>query len=155
MDLTIDLNDYVLNVRAGAVIIKDNKILFHKNNNKSHYCVIGGRVEIGRTSEETAIREVKEEIGKDIAITGYVATLENFFYKAGKKYHEIYFLPKCELLDNNIDTSKVINNIEGKELKYYWLEIDKLDQYEIMPKELIEIFKDNQFPKHRIIKDDD
>ena len=152
MDLTIDLEDYILNIRAGAVIIKDNKVLFHKNNKKNHYCIIGGRVEAGSSSEETVIREVKEEIGRDIKVTGYIATLENFFEMRGRKYHEIYFLPKCEII-GDVDTSKVIDNIEGKDLKYYWLDINKLDQYEILPKELTDILKEDKFPIHKIIKD--
>lgn len=33
MDLTIDVEDYKLNIRAGVVIIHNNKILVHKNIN--------------------------------------------------------------------------------------------------------------------------
>ena len=33
----MSLRDYCKNVRVGAVIIKDNKILFHKNNNTSRF----------------------------------------------------------------------------------------------------------------------
>ena len=31
MDLSIDLEDYKLNIRAGAIIIHNNKVLTHKN----------------------------------------------------------------------------------------------------------------------------
>jgi len=47
MDITIDVNDYKLNVRAACVIKHNNKILVHKNINSNHYCLIGGRVKIG------------------------------------------------------------------------------------------------------------
>ena len=47
MDLTIDVEDYKLNVRAAVVITHKGKILVHKNLNSDHYALIGGRVEIG------------------------------------------------------------------------------------------------------------
>ena len=72
MDLTLDVEDYKLNIRAAGVIIHNNKILAHRNLNKDHYCIPGGRVEIGENSEETVKREIQEELGKQIEITGYV-----------------------------------------------------------------------------------
>lgn len=51
MDITINVEDYVLNVRASGIIIHDNKILLHKNINEDHYALIGGRAAIGESSE--------------------------------------------------------------------------------------------------------
>ena len=96
MDITIDVNDYKLNVRAACVIKHNNKILVHKNINSNHYCLIGGRVKIGEDSETTIKREVEEEIGKQIEITGYIATIENFFEMKGSKYHEYMFVYQAE-----------------------------------------------------------
>ena len=33
MDITLNVEDYLLNVRASGIIIHDNKILLHKNIN--------------------------------------------------------------------------------------------------------------------------
>lgn len=43
MDITIDVDDYKLNVRAAGVMIHNGKILVHKNANSDHYALIGGR----------------------------------------------------------------------------------------------------------------
>lgn len=96
MDLTIDLEDYKLNVRAAGVIIHNNKILLHRNTKSNHYALVGGRVAIGEDSENTIKREIQEELGKEIEITGYVSTIENFFEMKGSKYHEILFVHKVE-----------------------------------------------------------
>lgn len=48
MDITIDVEDYKLNVRAAGVIIHNGKVLAHRNINSNHYALIGGRVEIWR-----------------------------------------------------------------------------------------------------------
>ena len=155
MDLTLDIEEYKLNIRAGGVIIHDNKILTHKNINKEHYCLPGGRVSIGESSEETIKREIKEELGNDIEITGYIATIENFFEMENKKYHEIYFLHKIEFRneeDKNIDYT--MHNKEGKEyLQYEWIDLDKIEEYNILPRCLKEILKSTNFPVHKINND--
>lgn len=155
MDLTLDVEDYKLNVRAGGVIIHNNKILTHRNINKDHYCLPGGRIEIGESSEQTIKREIYEELGKEIEITGYLATIENFFEMENKKYHEIFFLHRIEF--ENEEDKKInytMHNAEGKEyLQYEWLDLDKIEEYNILPKCLKEVLKSRNFPTH-VINDD-
>lgn len=118
MDITIDVGGYKLNVRAGVVIMHNNKILLHRNVNSDHYAMIGGRVEIGENSEHTIKREVQEELGKEIEITGYVSTVENFFEMKGSKYHEIMFIYKAEFVkEEDKKLESTLQNIEGKD--YY------------------------------------
>ena len=152
MDITIDIEDYKLNIRAAVVIIHNNKILVHRNTKSDHYALLGGRVEIGEASEETVKREVLEETGKKIEITGYVSTIENFFEMKGSKYHEILFVYKAEFVDEqDRHIEETIKNVEGKEyLQYEWLDLDKIDEYLLQPKVVKEILKGNQFPIHKI-----
>ena len=56
MDITIDVDDYKLNVRSAGVMIHNSKILVHRNVNSEHYAIIGGRVEIGESSVNTIKR---------------------------------------------------------------------------------------------------
>lgn len=155
MDLTIELGDYKLNVRAAGIIIHNGKVLVHRNVNSDHYALIGGRIKIGEDSAETLKREIQEEIGKEIEVTGYVATIENFFEMKNSKYHEIMFIHKIEFI--NEEDKKIeytMKNIEGKDyLQYEWIEIDKIDEYPIVPKKIKEILKENKFPTHQINND--
>lgn len=152
MDITIDIEDYKLNVRAAGIIIHNNKVLLHRNINENHYALIGGRVEIGENSADTVKREIKEELGKDVEITGYISTIENFFEIKGSKYHEIMFVHKIELTneeDKNIEYT--MKNIEGKDyLKYEWIDLDKIDDCPLMPSIMKDILKENKFPTHKI-----
>ena len=152
MDLTIDVEDYKLNIRAGVVIIHNNKILVHRNVNSDHYALIGGRVEIGEDSASTVKREVEEETGKKIEITEYVSTIENFFEMKDSKYHEILFIHKAEFVeeeDKKIEYT--LKNIEGKDyLKYEWIDLDKLEDYPLVPKVIKDVLKEGEFPVHRI-----
>ena len=155
MDITIDVADYKLNVRAAVVIIHDNKILVHKNENSDHYALIGGRVAIGENSEDTVKREVKEETGKDIDIIGYFSTVENFFEMNGKKYHEIMFVHRAEFTnDEDKKLTETIKNNEGKDyLHYEWLDINEIDKYNLRPKAIKGILKDGIFPIDKINND--
>lgn len=155
MDITIDMEGYKLNVRAAGVIIHNDKILVHRNVKSEHYALVGGRVEIGENSADTIKREIKEELGKDIEITGYISTIENFFEMKGSKYHEIMFVYRVEFVD---EKDKIIEdtleNIEGKDyLKYEWLELDKIEKYPLWPKAIQEVLKEDKFPVHKINND--
>lgn len=152
MDLTLEVEDYTLNIRAAGMIIHNNRILLHKNINKDHYALPGGRVMLGENSVETVKRELEEELGKNILILNHVATIENFFELDSKKYHEIFFLHKAEFSneeDKKIDYT--LYNIEGKEyLQYQWIDIDKIEYYNLVPKCVKDILKMKQFPVHMI-----
>ena len=152
MDITIDVKDYKLNVRSAGVIIHNGKSLLHRNVNSGHYALIGGRVEIGESSTDTIKREIKEELGKDIKITGYISTIENFFEIKGSKYHEIMFVHKIEF--TNEEDQKIeytMKNIEGKEyLQYEWIDLDIIDEYPLLPKAMKDVLKENRFPVHKI-----
>jgi len=152
MDICINLEGQKLNIRAAAIIIHNNKMLTHKSVNKNHHALIGGRVQIGENSEVTLKREIMEEIGKEIEITGYVSTIENFFEFESETYHEIMFIHKAEFVneeDKKIECT--LENLEGKDyLKYEWIDLDKIDEYDIKPKVIKEILKEKKFPIHKI-----
>lgn len=152
MDITIDVGNYKLNVRTAGMIIHNNKILVHKNIKEEHYALIGGRIEIGENSEHALKRELREELGKEVEVIENVATIENFFEMKSQKYHEIMFIHKAEFVneeDRKIETP--IKNIEGKDyLRYEWLDIDKIDEYPLLPNAVKEILKNGKFSVHKI-----
>ena len=154
MDLTIKVEDYKLNIRSGGVIIHNNKLLTHKDKKLNFYALLGGRVTIGEDSKNTLIREMKEELNKDIEITGYIGTVENFFEHEGEKYHEICIIHKAEFIDEKDKSlEETIQNFEGKEdLEYEWVDLEKIDEYDIRPKILKNVLKEKIFPFHKVEK---
>ena len=154
MDITIDVENYKLNVRAAGVMIHNGKILVHRNVNSDHYALIGGRVEIGENSADTIKREIKEELGKNVEITGYISTIENFFELKGIKYHEIMFVYKAEFC--NEEDKKIeytMKNMEGgieSDIHYEWIKIDELEKYPLKPQKIINVIKNGEYPVHLI-----
>ena len=110
MDLTVDVGDYKLNVRAAVIIIHRNKILVHKNVNSDHYALIGGRVKVGEDSANTVKREIREELGKEIKLIGYVSTVENFFE----------WIRRFKVSWTIIHTSRQISKWKGQKNRIYF-----------------------------------
>ena len=71
------------------------------------------------------------QLGKEVDVTGYCCTIENFFNFRNSEYHEIMFVHFAEFKDE--DDKKIehtIKNAEGREeLEYRWLDLDKIDEY--------------------------
>ena len=91
MDIKIMNGDYKFKVRVSGIFIFNNKILVNKYDENS-YCLPGGTVEIGETSEEAILRELKEEINLNFKINSFMGITENFFTNFKKqKTHGIDF----------------------------------------------------------------
>lgn len=70
------------------------------------------------------------------------------------KYHEILFIHQVEFVeDEDKKIEYTLNNAEGKEnLHYEWIDLDKIEQYELLPKIVKKVIKENEFPVHKIEK---
>ena len=153
-DLTVDFQNGRLNCRAAGIIIHNGKVLFHKNTAEPYYALLGGRVKICESSENTVRREIEEELGKKIEVNGYVATIENFFEHKEKNYHEILFVHRAEFIDEeDKKITDTLQNVEGekeKHVQYEWLELNKLDEYDIRPNVIKKVLMEGKFPTHVI-----
>ena len=66
-DMCVACDDGILNIRVGAIIMKDGKILM-VGNDRDYLYSVGGRVKFGETAEEAVVREVFEETGVQMEI---------------------------------------------------------------------------------------
>lgn len=62
-DMTVPCEEGLINLRVGAIIMKNGKILMVGNDSADYLYSVGGRIKFGETSEEAVIREVYEETG--------------------------------------------------------------------------------------------
>ena len=154
-DLAIKMDGYKLNIRSVGIIIHNGKVLLHKRKSADYYALLGGHVRIGESSQDTVKREMQEELGKEIEITGYISTIENFFEMKGSKYHEIMFVHKIEFTnEEDKKIEYIMKNVEGKDyLQYEWIDLDKIEEYPLLPKAIKDVLKENKFPIHKINND--
>ncbi|MBQ2825530.1 MAG: NUDIX domain-containing protein [Clostridia bacterium] len=95
-DLCVKTEGGILNIRVGAIIMKDDKFLMVENERDEHMYSVGGRIKFGETAEEAVVREVFEETGVKMEVDRLGFVHENFFsgdtlVKKGNIVHEISF----------------------------------------------------------------
>ena len=79
-DITLPLEDGIVNLRVGAIIQKDGKILMVGNKERPEYLFsVGGRIKFGETAEDAVKREVFEETGIKMEVLRLGFIHENFF----------------------------------------------------------------------------
>ena len=93
-DMCVPCDDGILNIRVGAIIMKDGKILMVGNERSNYLYSVGGRIKFGETADEAIVREVYEETGVKMEIDRLGFVYENYFYgdaptNLGKLIYEI------------------------------------------------------------------
>ena len=156
MDIKILGNDLKFKYRVSAIFIRDNKLLVNKYDENS-YCLPGGYVEIGETSMEAMLRELKEELNLDFDIINFAGVMENFFTNLkGQKTHGLDFYYYVKLKNDNdfqlIDYNRIeIDKGNIVQHQFSWIELDKLMSSKILPLEIIKIIKESEISFHMII----
>ena len=95
-DMTVPVGDGFINVRVGAIIMRDGKFLMVGNERADYLYSVGGRIRFGETAEEAVVREVSEETGVLMEPDRLGFVHENYFYgdspsNKGKLVYEISY----------------------------------------------------------------
>ena len=127
-DMCVACDDGILNVRAGAIIMKDGKLLMVSNGGDYLYSV-GGRVKFGETAEDTVVREVLEETGVQMEIDRLGFVHENYFYgdapsNLNKLIYEITFFFYMKVPDTFAPISESFTEDNSKE-HLRWVSLDE------------------------------
>lgn len=152
-DLSVMIDDVKLNIRVGAIIRYQGKILVEKNSSVDFGVIPGGRI---KTLEDTKIalyREIKEELGivlntDDMKMVSFI---ENFFEFDNKKYHELYYVYEIEL-DDSYNIYDGMPNMDNAGSKYYLLDNNEFKKDKILPEILKEVIELSEF-KNYIVND--
>ena len=95
-DICVPVGDGVVNVRVGAIIMKNGKVLMVTNEGVDYYYSVGGRIRLGESAEDAVRREVREETGRELEIERLGFVHEDFFLGdafayEGRLIHELGF----------------------------------------------------------------
>lgn len=94
-----------------------------------YYRPLGGGVEPGERAADALAREMREELGTEIANVSQLAVLENLFDCDGRAGHEIVFAFRCDLVDQTLYERDVIDAFEqsGDPLRVVWKDVNTFD----------------------------
>ena len=141
-DMCVVCDDGILNIRVGAIIMKDGKILMVGNERSDYLYSVGGRIKFGETAEEAIAREVLEETGVKMEIDRLGFVHENYFYgdapsNLGKLIYEISFFFYMKVPSDFAPISESFTEDNSKEhLKWVSLDEDIKMYPEFFRKEL-------------------
>ena len=62
---------------AGAVIVRDGRILFQRRTDNGKWGLIGGLLEMNETYEQAALREIREETGLEVRLEAFLGIFHN------------------------------------------------------------------------------
>jgi len=123
-DMCVPCGEGLVNIRVGALIEKNGKLLMVQSSRGYLYSV-GGRIKMGETAQEAVVREVFEETGVKMSVKRLIAVHENYFYgdmktNQGKLIYEVSFY---FLMDVPEDFEPVCNSVteEGVREALAWV----------------------------------
>lgn len=153
-DLSIIIDGVKFNFRVGLLVKMKKQVLVECNQDYDFVVLPGGRVKTLESSEDALIREINEEMKIDLTNYNleFICIDENFFELDNIKYHELYFIYKIEIDENNEDFKDGMINYDSKVNYYKWVDILDLKEVNLFPKSLINIIDSNGI-HHSIQKD--
>ncbi|PEB40593.1 DNA mismatch repair protein MutT [Bacillus pseudomycoides] len=108
--------------KAFGIVLHNERILVQES--EAYYRPLSGSIEFGEKSDETVIREFKEELNEQVEITTYLGCLENIFYANEEIGHEIIQLYSLHFVDTSLYEIKTIPIINGEPHTYAtWIPI--------------------------------
>lgn len=140
-DILFKSEDYIFSYRVGGILIHNNKILLQKVKGDDGYAFIGGHVSFGETTDETLVREFKEEINANVKIERLVMVCENFFRWGKLPCQQINFYYLISLKDKTeIPLEGVFSAVdelgnERVDIDMCWVPVSDLADIKLYPEE--------------------
>lgn len=157
-DILFKTDDFVFSYRVGGILVHDDKLLLQRPFHDD-YSIIGGHVSALETTEQTLVREFREELHADVEVDRLLAVGEIFFPWGSRPCHQICLYYTVHLTDPAqiplTGTFRGYDDLDGRriDLDFCWIPLDQLQRQVIYPQELIPIILDDPpAPAHFVSK---
>ena len=155
IDVGIDNEEGHFKFRVAGVLRLKDKYLFVKMNENDFYCLPGGHVELGESTETAVLREMEEELGFKVKISKLLGETQNFYIgKDQKIWHELGFYYEVEAINESDVTKEDYERIENdkgfmQQLKFKWLTLEDAQKENFRPPFILEMLL-NENPQHLV-----
>lgn len=137
MDITFKTDGARFNLRAAAVIMNENRVLAMSDERSPYFYLPGGKIALGETAEEAALRELREELGIEAKVVRPLYIAQSFFTEegSGENFHEIcfYILIDCSDTDLISRGDSFIIKERHHTLEFKWLDVADLENEYFYP----------------------
>lgn len=102
---------------ASAIVVDDEgRILLHRRRDNDMWALPGGKMELGESLADCAVREVREETGLDVEVTGIVGIYSDpkhvFAYDDGEVRQEFSICFEARLIGGELAVSDESHEVE-------------------------------------------
>lgn len=137
MDCGFKSGKNIFRYRVAGIVVEDGKALLATNNMINYFYTLAGPVNLGESSEDAAVRVLKEKTNTDYKMNRLLKIVENFFdYEFNETkyaFQEVTFYYLMEPL-REIDVN-LKNKIGGGRIEILqWKFLSDVSTYEIRPK---------------------
>ena len=140
------------NFRIAAYITCKNKVLLAKHDDAEFYNMVGGRIQMGESSEDAIRREFKEELGIEDFSGRLMYVAENFFDWREHYVQELLFIYRVELDEKYFEMLNHFKIIDSKCEYTYWFDKEELKDLVLRPKLILELGDMDETIHHNINK---
>jgi len=109
-----------------AMIFHDGKILLCRKVGAPWYFLPGGHVEFGEEAKTALAREIKEELGVEGTVGGFIGIVENMFREGEKERHEMNLVFEVSIAEANLSSQE-------DHIEFAWVDGTKLQEEQIYP----------------------
>lgn len=145
-DISVMINNKKLNIRVGIIFKYEDKVLVEVPKYNFYNSVVpGGRIKIGEYSIDAIKREIKEEMGFELLDSklGFVKTLEEMFTFNNTDYHEIFFIYKYNVDEDDYNLLlKIKDNQDNANSYYKFITKEEFNEYNLLPLEIRDIINE-------------
>lgn len=117
---------------GAAAILFDNldRILIIKRTCGPYWCIPGGRMDVGESSQDCCVRETEEETGLKTQVIRLIGLYSNprsiCSYPDGNVHQSFLALFECEVIGGELRES-------AETTRFHWMSKDKLDDFVLLP----------------------
>jgi 8-oxo-dGTP diphosphatase len=117
-------------VLARGVVLSGEYVLVAHCKGMDNTFLPGGHVELGEGMRTSLSREIKEELGLDSIVKGYLGAIE-----ADYEYKEVYHQEICHIFEVEMLAVDHTRNPESQEahLEFYWIPIAEMEAHNLLP----------------------
>lgn len=154
-DISLMIGEVKFNFRVGVIIEYKGKVLIEKNPKIDYGVIPGGRVKTLEDVKSALIRELNEEMHMDFSHRPLVLQnyIENFYKFNGTDTHEIYFVYRTRLRDDDeILKRERLVNYDSKANYYEFVDIKDIYKENIKPYVLKRLIRNKNF-RTAIVRD--